>query len=88
MKLIRFLVEQDYQGNYNVPPKFVATASFSGPFGNLSVKLSELLLADIVGLLAVEAARVARTNAQEIGNACVEAADSLLALTHEAEATS
>lgn len=88
MKLARLLVEEHYSNGYDKPPKLEASASFLGPFGSLSVKLSEQLTAKIVSLITEEAHRVAIDNAGDITRACNEAVTQSLALTHEAEATS
>ena len=85
MKLTRFVIESTYT-TYGKPEKLTAVASFSGPFGDLSVRLSEALLAEIVQILRVEAVNVACANAKEISDACTHAASEVLALTHEVEA--
>lgn len=86
MKLVELRIEKDY-GNYSAEAKLVATARFSGPFGDLSVKLSEPLVVDIINRIAAEAAGAARANAGAVEEACNTAVNSLLALTHEAEAS-
>lgn len=86
MKLTRFVIEKDY-GNYSSPAKLVAQAEFQGPFGSITVKLSEGTLAGIIERISEEATQVARSNAHEVVTACRDAAASTLALTHEAEAS-
>lgn len=86
MKLTRFVIESSYT-SYGKPEKFTAVASFAGPFGDLSVRLSEALLAEIVQILSNEAVSVACANAREISTACSQAVSNVLALTHEVEAS-
>ena len=86
MELTRFEISRDF-GNYSKPAKLTAEATFAGPFGNLSVKLSDNVLVKIVELISDEASNVARKNAEDVYMACGEAQNQVLALTHEAEAT-
>lgn len=85
MKLTRFVIESNY-GGYNKPEKLEALATFTGPFGQLSTKLSDVALARVVECISVEAAATARLNAQGVETACDEVVKSNLALTHEADA--